>query len=297
MAILNASKKIVVFITSFNRRDLTLRFLDSLVRESSSSVHNFSIYLMDDLSPDGTGDAVVRRFPEVKVIYGTGELYWAGGVRLILQTIGKQLENYDAILLVNDDIVLKKGSLDTLINYAFSENAIMGGTVLARNGEVESSGSLLGKFCRPKPRILIANGHLQRCELLPGHILLIPIHIYEDLGGFDEQLPFRFLDLEFTYRASRSGKKVLLAPDVVALTDEVHNYYNETSNMRGSLSYLIKRILLNAKGPYWKESVYYLRKISPVLWWFWLPFFYRAFFVALFRSYLEKLPFIPKSDI
>ena len=251
MAILNASKKIVVIITSFNRRDITLRFLDSLVRESSSSVHNFSIYLMDDLSPDGTGDAVVRRFPEVKVIYGTGELYWAGGVRLILQTIGKQLENYDAILLVNDDIVLKKGSLDTLINYAFSENAIMGGTVLARNGEVESSGSLLGKFCRPKPRILIANGHLQRCELLPGHILLIPIHIYEDLGGFDEQLPFRFLDLEFTYRASRSGNNVLLAPDVVALTDEVHNYYNETSNMRGSLSHLIKRILLNPKGPYW----------------------------------------------
>ena len=57
---------------------------------------------------------------------------------------------------------------------------------------------------------------------------------------------------------------------------------------------LVKRILLDPKGPYWKESVYYLRKVSPVVWWLWLPLFYRAFFVAVFRSYFEKLPFVKK---
>jgi len=288
------SKRVAVFITSFNRRDTTLRFLESLLKEASSSIHVFSIYLMDDSSPDGTGEAVLRKYRDVNVICGDGKLYWVGGVRLILQTIGEDLKNYDAILLINDDIVLIPGSLDSLIQYGFSENAIIGGTVVAQNREIESSGSLLGKICKPRPRMLIANGHLQKCELMPGHIMLIPMEIYEDLNGFDKTLPYRFLDLEFTHRASKSGKSVLLAPDVVAITDEVHDYYKETSSMRGSLKNLVQRILLDPKGPYWKESVYYLQKISPILWWLWLPFFYRAFFVAVFRSYLEKLPFVKK---
>lgn len=296
MALDQHSKRVAVFITSFNRRDITLRFLEGFLKEASSSFHVFSIYLMDDSSPDGTGEAVSRKYRDVNVIYGDGNLYWVGGVRLILQTIGEDLKNYDAILLINDDIVLIPGSLDSLIQYGFSENAIIGGTVVSQDGEIESSGSLLGKICRPRPRLLIANGHLQNCELMPGHVMLIPMNIYEDLNGFDKKLPYRFLDLEFTHRASRSGKTVLLAPHVIAITDEVHDYYQETSSMRGSLNSLIKRILLDPKGPYWKESVYYLRKISPILWWLWLPFFYRAFFVAVFRSYLEKLPFVKKSS-
>ena len=286
------AKRVVVFITCFNRREITLRFLQSLSEEASRSQHFISIYLMDDSSPDGTGKAVSEKYPEINVIYGNGNLYWVGGVRLILETIGEGLKNYDAILLINDDIVLKPGSIDSLTRYAFSQDAIMGGTVCTRDGQVESSGSLLGRFCKPKPRILVANGQLQNCDLMPGHIMLIPMSIYDSLNGFDRVLPYRFLDLEFTLRASRNGKKVLLAPEIVAVTDEVHNYYLETSAMRGSVSKLVKRILLDPKGPYWKESIYYLRKVSPILWWLWLPFFYRAFFVAVFRSYLEKLPFV-----
>lgn len=251
---------------------------------------------MDDLSPDGTGEAVKKRFPDVNVVYGNGKLYWAGGVRLILDLIGDGLKDYDAILLMNDDVMLSPGALESLVTNGFSQNAIIGGTVLARDGQLESSGSLLGNFCKPKPRLLIANGHLQKCDLLPGHIMLIPMRIYEKLNGFDKQLPFRFLDLEFTHRASKSGVSVLLAPEVVAITEEVHDYYQETSSMRGSLRELIRGILLDPKGPYWRESADYLRRVSPILWWLWLPFFYRAFFVAVFRSYLEKIPFLKKSN-
>lgn len=186
---------------------------------------------MDDSSPDGTGEAVMKKYPAINVVYGNGNLFWVGGVRLILETIGEDLKNYDAILLINDDIVLNSGSLDSLVNYGFSENTIIGGTVRARDGQIESSGSLLGRFCKPKPRILVANGQLQQCDLMPGHIMLIPMGIYDSLNGFDKVLPYRFLDLEFTLRASRNGKKVLLAPEIVATTDEVHNYYLETSSM------------------------------------------------------------------
>ena len=244
--------------------------------------------LVDDRSPDQTGFYVKERFPQVEVFIGDGSLYWAGGVRLILDNLKESILTYDGIVLLNDDILLLEGGLDSLIDIAFHFDAIAGGMVTTRRGDLESSGSDLGLICRPKVRVKRANGKVQRCQLLPGHIMVIPMQIYKKLNGFDRDLPYRFLDLEFTLRATRAGVPVLLAPEVVAHTEQVHHYYAETSSMRGSLRQLIDAILLSPKGPHWRESVKYLKKVSPLLWWLWLPFFYRAFFVAVFLSYFEK---------
>jgi GT2 family glycosyltransferase len=284
--------KIVVFITSYNRKDTTIRFLESLHKSISISTHSFEIYLVDDASPDLTGKYVEKSFPYINILMGNGKLYWAGGVRLILAKLEESIFKFDAILLLNDDIVLKPEKLEQLIEIGLQEKSLIGGTVTTSSGIVESSGSKLGKICKPKVRRKLANGELQECDVLPGHIMFIPVPIYAALGGFDEELPYRFLDLEFSLRASRAGFPVLLAPEVVALTDEVHDYFKETSRMRGSLRQLMQEVLLHPKGPHIRESIIYLRKVSPLVWWLWLPFFYRAFFVAVFRSYFEKLPFI-----
>jgi GT2 family glycosyltransferase len=286
--------KFVVFITSYNRKDITIRFLESLHNSISNSIYSFEVQLVDDASPDLTSKFVADSFPSVNILMGTGKLYWAGGVRLILEKLGKSVFDFDGILLVNDDIVLKPGKLDELVEIGLHRSAIVGGTVTTPAGLVESSGSKLGKLCKPKVSLKIANGNLQECDVLPGHIMFIPMTIFKTLDGFDKSLPYRFLDLEITLRASRAGFPVLLAPEVVALTDEVHDYYKETSSMRGSLRQLVQDVLLDPKGPHIRESIIYLRKVSPLLWWLWLPFFYRAFFVAVFRSYFEKLPLVNK---
>jgi GT2 family glycosyltransferase len=284
--------KIVVFIVCYNRKDTTIRFLDSLNNSIINSIHDFEVYLVDDASPDLTGKYVKDSFPFINVLMGNGELYWAGGVRLILEKLSKPIVDFDGILLVNDDVVLKQGKLQQLIEIGLWRNSLIGGTVTTSSGMVESSGGKLGKICKPKVKRKLANGELQECDVLPGHIMYIPVPIYTALGGFDEELPYRFLDLEFSLRASRAGFPVLLAPEVVALTDEVHDYFKETSSMRGSLRQLVQDVLLHPKGPHIRESIVYLRKVSPLIWWLWLPFFYRAFFVAVFLSYFEKLPFI-----
>lgn len=288
-------KSVCVILTTFNRKETTKRFLYSLCRELDRFEIPARIILVDDASKDGTAEMVKLEFPRVELLHGNGSLYWAGGVRVAISHVGSEIQNMRGILLVNDDIVLKEESLNSVLKIAEENCAVVGGTVVTSNGAVESSGSELGRICKPKVRLKVANGLIQPCHLLPGHLMYIPIEIFTQLNGFDPNLPYRFIDLEFTLRATRSGISVLLAPEIVGLTDEIHSYYGETSAMRGGFSALVQKILLDPKGPYWRESAYYLRKVSPILWWFWLPFFYRAFFVALFRSYLEKLPFVKKS--
>jgi len=291
----NRNSPVCVIVTTFNRKETTKRFLHTLFRELADYKIAARIILVDDASTDGTIDMVTNDFPTIELLHGNGSLYWAGGVRRAIFHIGADIQNTRGIFLVNDDIVLNNNSLASILKIAEDNCAIVGGTVVTSTGAIESSGSRLGRICKPNVRLKIANGFIQRCQLLPGHLMYIPIEIFNQLSGFDDRLPYRFIDLEFTLRASRSGIPVLLAPEIVGLTDEVHSYYKETSSMRGSLPALIRKILLDPKGPHWRESAYYLRKVSPILWWLWLPLYYRAFFVAVFRSYFEKVPFVRKS--
>lgn len=280
--------KILVIVTCFNRRNLTIKFLDSLMNCKLSNNTSLHIYLMDDKSPDDTGDFVKKNFPNVNVLYGDGLLYWAGGVRLILAHIGENLTDFDAILFANDDIEFHEDALMTLYQISKSNQAIVGGTVLTRSGLVESSGSRLGWICKPRVRLVIANGNVQDCQLMPGHILFVPMAAFIRLG-LDPKLRFRFIDLELTLRASREGIPVLLAPLPLAITNDFHNYFEETSSMRGSFKELVRGILLDPKGPHWRDSANYLKKVSPIMWWVWLPLFYRAFFYAVIMSQLDKI--------
>ena len=282
------TQRILIVVTCYNRKNLTIRFLESIKRSNLDSDTFIDIYLLDDNSPDETGRVVQKLYPNVHVLFGDGNLYWGGGVRHILSHIGDRLMMYDAILFANDDIEFEQLAIANLREISNKYNAIVGGTVLTKDGRVESSGSRLGLICKPKVKLIIANGEIQNCQMLPGHILYIPVSIFSKLN-FDSKLKYRFIDLELTLRASRGGIPVLLAPTPLALSNDYHNYFIETSSMRGSIAELTRRVLFHPKGPHWRESMHYLRKVSPLMWWVWFPLFYRAFFVAIILSQLEKL--------
>lgn len=278
-----------IIVTTFNRLNVTQKFLNNLVAEISYSSLSADIYVVDDGSTDGTAEMIVKDFPHINLINGTGHLYWASSVHLAIQVIGERLSTYLGILHLNDDILLNRGSLDLLFSICQEERAIVGGAVLTKSGEIESTGSILGKICKPRMRKLIPTNEVQACDVLPGQILLIPTEIFLRLGGFDKNLKYSFIDLEFTLRASRSGFKVLLGPNSLATTETKHNYFRETSAKRGNLRDLTEEILLHPKGPHYKDSIYYLKKVSPILWWLWVIPFYRGFFVAVLMSWATRL--------
>ena len=108
------NKNIAVLLTCFNRKEKTLVCLNSFFEADMPKGYEFDIYLVDDGSTDGTSEAVKENYPNIEIIKGNGNLYWAGGMRLAWTT-ALERKDYDAFLLLNDDVILFDDFLDNLI--------------------------------------------------------------------------------------------------------------------------------------------------------------------------------------
>lgn len=106
--------KIIALTTCHNRRDITLRGLDSLYKQSLPTGYSLDFCLVDDGSTDGTSDAVRSTFPNVTVLNGSGNLYWAGGMRFGWDEYVKH-QDMDYLLVFNDDINLYHNALEKLL--------------------------------------------------------------------------------------------------------------------------------------------------------------------------------------
>jgi GT2 family glycosyltransferase len=179
--------------------------------QSSVSVDTF---LVDDGCTDGTSDAVRSDFPQVKIIAGTGNLFWCGGMRLAWAHAGAG--NYDAYLWLNDDVVLDDDAIDRLL-IPFHEGQRADGAVIVvgttRNegvGPAMLSASYGG---------MGANGVMQPSrearpiKLFNGNIVLVSRAAFQCLGNLSTAYTHGLGDIDYGIRANRAGVPALLAAD------------------------------------------------------------------------------------
>src|ERR1700753_2088858 len=95
--------KLAILSCSYNRKKKTSAFLKSVLAQKVPENYNVDIYLLDDNSPDGTASHVEANFPSVRVVHGSGLLFWAGGMRTLWQHVLTK-GDYDFFLLFNDDV-------------------------------------------------------------------------------------------------------------------------------------------------------------------------------------------------
>ena len=101
---------IAVLLTVYNRKEKTLRCLNSL-KESHSlagSKIQYKIFLTDDGCTDGTSEALENAELQMpmSVLKGNGSLYWNGGMINSWSAALQSEEHYDGYLWLNDDVVL-----------------------------------------------------------------------------------------------------------------------------------------------------------------------------------------------
>lgn len=204
---------LAVLIACFNRRETTLRCLESLSSQTGLDDVDLRIFVVDDRSTDGTSSAVRERFPKVTVIDGTGDLYWTGGM-LIADTAARQ-SRPDLLLWLNDDVDLNKNALRVLLDAADATHhkAIVVGAVSGPFTDV----STYGGYRRPDPRRPMEivrvepTGQVESLDTMNGNVVLVPAAVRESLGPLDGQFSHNMADMDYGYRALKAGWKVVLA--------------------------------------------------------------------------------------
>jgi GT2 family glycosyltransferase len=198
---------ISVLMTCFNRKEKTLKCLAYLYNQNKlNDIFTIDTFLVDDGSTDGTASSVKELFPQVKVIKGTGNLYWNRGMHLAWINAAKNKE-YDYFMLLNDDTFLKENAVYDLLQYQNKNSVVSGSTQNNENSQEFSYGGFRNKVG------VIPNGEFQHCDYTQGNILLISKIAFQTVGFIDPIYHHAFGDYDYTLRAKKLGVDVVIGPN------------------------------------------------------------------------------------
>ncbi|MEM7593216.1 MAG: glycosyltransferase family 2 protein [Cyanobacteria bacterium P01_A01_bin.83] len=213
---------IAVLITCHNRKLKTLTCLAALFAQKTKIEYKICVYLVDDGSQDGTGDAVRRKYPQVKVMQGDGNLYWNGGMRLAFAEAMKQDCDYDYYLWLNDDTVLYPHALNLLLSesWALSDSdassSIMVGATKDSKGKLSYGGVKVYSWWYPlKFRSIEPGRKSQACDTMSGNCVLIPSQVAKTVGNLDPAFIHNFGDFDYGLRAIKKSCSIWMIPGYI----------------------------------------------------------------------------------
>jgi GT2 family glycosyltransferase len=253
--------RIAALLTCFNRKDKTIACLESLLSQNTGADIGLDIHLTDDGSKDGTAEAVSRRFPQIHVYEGTGNLYWAGGMRF---TWKKALSgNYDYYLLLNDDTILQPDSVPALLKWN-EEMRKSSGTPVISIGTTGDPGSKKISYGGKKIRsrfafrytVVFNENEPIQCDLGNANIMLVPKEIVDRIGILSDRFTHGIADYDYTLRAKAAGHKSFVAPGILGYCSDDHgnNWLSNGTTLKQRLKYLY-----SPKGLAYKEYLYFIR--------------------------------------
>lgn len=260
------SQRIAVLLTCFNRKEKTLQCLESVFAQLMPDGVQLQVFLVDDGSRDGTSEAVKIKYPQITILTGDGNLFWAGGMRMAWKTALKSGKN-DYFWLINDDTIMYPETLANLLkadDYAidvYGKSGIYSGCTLDPvTGMHSYGGEKLISNDNYATEPVLPNGSYQTSEFTNANILLIPNSVVDKVGIFSEKYIQSIADYDYSMRVSRAGLPVLLLPDYAGTCEYDHVKYEEAV-----IPSLRKRVrnLYGAKGYSYNEFLYFVKTFFP----------------------------------
>lgn len=211
---------VIAVLTSFNRKDMTLRCLDALAASAQQAGVQLSAILVDDRSTDGTAAAVRERFPWVEVIEGTGTLFWNRGMRMGFDLALRRHADY--YLWINDDTHLVPGALASLLVQSRAlctresrPVIVVGATAERDSGTISYGGRVApSRIKRFNYKLVWSPTDPVPCEAMEGNCVLIPRQVANDVGNLDPVFEHAMGDTDYGLRAQKAGYKLFVAAGV-----------------------------------------------------------------------------------
>lgn len=236
--------RLAVLMASYNRAETTLRSLDRLYA-AADGVADIDVFLVDDVSPDGTGEKVKARFPSVNVISGTGCLYWARGMCLAWETAKEAGNDYDFYLWLNDDLALKADSINGLLTdwkACGNGRGVIVGACSADESEETSSYAATDE----RDRQIYPDGKNPQLAKgwFNGNCVLVPRATYEAVGMISGDYSHARADYDYAERLKRAGVPFFASSRFVGVC---RNDYRKKMSGKS----LLQRITMFGRPGYW----------------------------------------------
>lgn len=266
---------IYVVIPVHNRKNITRRCLASLQKQDTN---HFTVIVVDDGSADGTSEMIRAEFPDTILLQGDGDLWWVGSINKGIRFALNQCDSEDHILSLNDDLIIKRNYISTLMNAAREyPNAIIGSVETTMDSpDTIKSGGILVNWNTAKRKVInkgrqldeFPPGFLVQVDRLTGRGTLFPARVFKEVGLYDEVHFRQCADTELPVRANfKAGYPLFVIYDAVV---ESYPGDNKNINQRGTFTFsdigeyfFGIRSNFNLKYHYW-----FARNVSPNPAWF-----------------------------
>lgn len=225
--------QIAVLMTCFNRRDKTLRCVQTLWPQRRFSLGpqqvQCQLFVLDNGS-DGTGAALSAAFAEVRVIPGHPQYYWNNGMLALWQQVlaSHSAGYFDYFLWLNDDVELLPDALPRLVATSLALAAqrpepvgAVVGTMADRQPERAPAPVVAtygGRRRRSKFNplafgvVLPPGDEAQPCDFINGNLCLIPAAAIQAVGLLSAEFTHGGGDFDYGLRLQQAGFGLWVAP-------------------------------------------------------------------------------------
>ena len=272
---------VYILLPVHNRKKITLDFIKSLNKQTYKKIF---LILIDDGSTDGTADAVIDQYKNTHVIYGNGNLWWAGSLHkgynyLVNSNI---VRKNDLILIMNDDTRFNEDYINIGVNIMEQNpKCLLGSTAISEQSRELSDAGKKVDWKRYKIENVIDDDQI---ECLSTRGLFMAFSSFKHIGGFYPKiLPHYLSDYEYTIRATSKGYKLICDKTFFLYRNEettgIHSVKNIKKNILSKLRIMLSRRY--AQNPFYISVFILLRcpyryKIKN-LFKIWLRFIYLIF--------------------
>ncbi|RIV83044.1 glycosyltransferase family 2 protein [Aurantiacibacter zhengii] len=219
---------VTVIIVSFNTKDLTIKAVETLLRNAGDI--SMRIVIWDNASHDESAEAIRTRFPQVDLIASQENLGFAISNNRVAETV-----NTDWIVLLNPDTETHHGAIERLVSFG-RENpqaGIVGGRTVFPDGSLNVAScwnrmtiwSMLcsatglsaifknSNFFNPEGMGSFRRDEIRHADVIVGCFLAIRTRLWRELGGFSEKYTMYGEDADLCLRARRAGYRPMITPD------------------------------------------------------------------------------------
>ena len=234
-------KKVSAIVVNWNGKDVLSGCLQSLLKQD---YENLEIWVSDNGSEDDSQAMVKEFYPSVRLLENGQNLGFGSAVNRVLEKAAG-----DYFLFLNNDLELASDCIGQLVNLLESDQRIGAaipkilyhpdGKKSSPNNSmvINSFGVLVNYTGIACPNLVDQQDRddLFLTETASGGIFMFRREVYEQVGGFDEDLFLYHEDHDLSWRIRLGGWKLMVTPKSVCyhhynFNKGVHKFYRSEKN-------------------------------------------------------------------